>query len=76
ALKWYVDAEGCLDYWNVVESGCGICFRVCSFNKKPGLHHDVVKWFIRNVPALNKFWVWSDDVMGYGKRVPPEKFWE
>ena len=76
ALKWYVNAESCLDYWNVVESGCGICFRVCSFNKKPGLHHDVVKWFIRNVPVLNKFWAWSDDVMGYGKRVPPEKFWE
>ena len=76
ALKWYVDAEGCLDHWSVVESGCGICFRVCSFNKKPGLHHDVVKWFIRNVPALNKFWAWSDDLMGYGKQVPPEKFWE
>lgn len=75
-LKWYVDAESCLDHWNVVESGCGICFRVCSFNKKPGPHHDVVKWFIRNVPALNKFWAWSDDLMGYGKRVPPERFWE
>jgi reductive dehalogenase len=75
-FKWYCDAEKCLDYWNTVTSGCGICFRVCSFNKKPGLHHDIVKWFIRNIPALNPLWTWSDDVMGYGKRVSPEKFWE
>ena len=76
SFKWYVDAEKCLDYWNTVESGCGICFRVCAFNKKPGLLHDMVQWFIRNIPALNPVWAWADDVMGYGKRVPPEKFWE
>lgn len=76
SFKWYVDAEKCLDYWNTVEAGCGICFRVCAFNKKPGLLHDMVQWFIRNIPALNPLWVWADDLMGYGKRVSPEKFWE
>lgn len=76
SLKWYVDAEKCLDYWNIVEAGCGICFRVCAFNKKPGLHHKLVKWFIRNVPLLNPLWVLADDFIGYGKQKPPDMFWE
>lgn len=76
SFKWYVDAEKCLDYWNVVQSGCGICFRECAFNKKAGLLHDVVKWFIRNVPVLNPMWVFADDLMGYGKQLPSEMFWQ
>ena len=76
SFKWYSDPEKCLDYWNTVESGCGICFRVCAFNKEPSLLHDTVQWFIRNIPALNPLWAWGDDIAGNGKRVSPKKFWE
>ncbi len=76
SYKWYSDPEKCLDYWNTVESGCGICFRVCPFNKEPSLLHSTIQWFIRNIPIMNPLWAWGDDVAGYGKRVPPSKFWE
>ncbi len=76
AYKWYCDEEACLRYWNEVGSGCSICFRVCNFTKDEGISHDIVKWFIRNVPWLNRFWVWADEVMGYGKMSDPSKYWE
>jgi len=76
ALKWYCNAEKCLDYWNHVGSGCSICFRTCNFTKAPGISHDVVKWFIRHVPQLNKFFVWSDELSGFGKMKDPSKYWK
>jgi hypothetical protein len=75
-LKWYCDEDACLDYWYKVGTGCSICFRCCSFTKKKGVSHDVVKWFIRNVPQLNRFWAWTDDLFGYGKMSDPRKYWE
>ena len=74
--KWYTDSEKCLSYWNQVGNGCNVCFRVCSFTKPPGRLHDAVKWFIRNVPQLNRFWAWTDDLLGYGKMKDASKYWE
>jgi reductive dehalogenase len=75
-LKWYCNADTCLDYWREVGSGCSICFRVCNFTKEQGVSHDIVKWFIRNVPQLNRFFVWGDDKIGYGKMKDPKDYWE
>ena len=75
ALKWYNDESSCSDYWHEVGTGCSICLRCCNFSKAQGISHDIVKWFIRNVPQLNKFWVWSDDLMGYGKISNPREYW-
>jgi reductive dehalogenase len=74
--KWQCDEQGCFDYWHEVATGCSICFRVCSFTKSKGLLHDIVKWFIRNAPIFNKFFVWSDEVFGYGKMSDPKKYWD
>jgi reductive dehalogenase len=75
ALKWYCDADACLAHWRGSGSSCGACFRVCSFTKPPGFHHGMVKWFIRNVPALNGLWVRIDDLMGYGAARDPQEYW-
>ncbi len=75
-LKWYCNADTCLDYWRKVGSGCSICFRVCNFTKEEGVSHDIVKWFIRNVPQLNRFFVWGDDKIGYGKMKDPKGYWD
>ena len=75
-LKWYCDADACLAHWRASGSSCATCFRVCSFTKPPGFHHKVVKWFIRNVPVLNGFWVRMDDLMGYGAARDPRVYWE
>jgi reductive dehalogenase len=73
--KWFIDADECLRYWREIGSGCAICFRVCPFTKPNTAIHRLVKWFIRKTPALNRFWVWSDKVMGYGKLKDPNKYW-
>jgi len=75
-LKWYGDEEACLDYWNEVGSACSVCFRTCSFTKGKGAMYDIVKWFIKHVPQLNKFWVWCDDIFGYGDPHDPESYWD
>jgi reductive dehalogenase len=75
AFKWYCNADTCLDYWREMGSSCSICFRVCNFTKEKGISHDIVKWFIRNVPLLNRFFVWSDELLGYGKIKDPLEYW-
>jgi len=73
--RWPCDEEKCRDYWDQVGTSCTVCYRVCAFTKKKGFVHGIVKWFIRNVPQLNRFWVWSDDKMGYGKMKDPSRYW-
>jgi reductive dehalogenase len=75
-LKWYCNADTCLDYWREVGSGCSICFRVCNFTKEKGITHCIVKWFIRNIPQLNRFWVWTDDFLEYGTMADPSEYWD
>jgi len=75
-LKWYCDEEACLRYWREVGTGCSICFRVCSFTKPDRRRHRLVKWFIRNVPQLNRFWAWTDDLLGYGRMSDPRRYWD
>ena len=74
-FKWYCNADTCYEYWRQIGTGCSICFRVCSFTKEKGLIHDVIKWFIRNVPQLNRLWAWTDDLFGYGKMRDPSEYW-
>ena len=54
ALKWYNDEGSCSEYWKEVGTGCSICLSCCDFVKPQDIEHDVVKWFIRNVPQLNQ----------------------
>jgi len=75
-LKWYCNADTCNDYWREIGSGCSICFRVCNFTKERGASHEAVKWFIKNVPFLNKFFVWSDELIGYGEMKDPREYWK
>lgn len=74
--KWYCDEQGCFNYWHEVGTGCSVCFRVCSFTKKEGFLHDMVKWFIRNTTLFNRMFVWADDLVGYGRMSDPSKYWD
>ena len=76
AFRWPCDEEKCRDYWDQVGTSCTVCYRVCAFSKKKGPVHDVVKWFIRNVPQLNRLWAWSDGFMGYGEMKAPREYWD
>ncbi len=79
-LKWYSDPEKCYNGWSETGTNCGICLSVCPFSKGPTQQplwtHDVTRWFIENVPAMNPVWASLDDVLGYGKHWDPRRFWE
>ena len=74
--KWYTNEESCFDYWHEVGTGCSVCFRVCDFTHEKGISHEIVKWFIRNVPQLNRFFVWTDELLGYGKISDAKTYWD
>lgn len=74
--RWPCDEEKCRDYWDQVGTSCTVCYRVCAFTKKPGLIHDTILWFIKNVPQLNKLWVVMDDLMWYGEPKSPDDYWK
>jgi reductive dehalogenase len=70
-LKWPLDGERCLRYWykNGVKTDRGMyhidcyqCVNVCSFNKRPGIIHDMIRWFVRKSTVFNPLWLWSDSI--------------
>jgi len=75
--KWYVDHAKCRRIWEMFHNDCGICISVCPFNKGgEAWPHDVSRWFIENLPALNSLWPWLDDALGYGTGIDPDEWWE
>ncbi|MFX0091658.1 MAG: reductive dehalogenase [Candidatus Hodarchaeota archaeon] len=74
-FKWYVNAETCYEFWVKNSSDCSNCIRACPFTKAPGIAHDLARFFINHFRFLSRFWVWLDDLMGYGKNKDPAKFW-
>jgi reductive dehalogenase len=74
--KWYVNAERCYATWAKNRMDCTECIRVCPFNKRPGLHHDLVRAVIRRTRLFNRAFLWMDDFFGYDKRVPANEFWD
>ncbi len=75
-LKWYVNAEKCFAFWAKNRSDCANCIRVCPFNKPSGVIHELSRAIIRKTPLLNRFLLRIDDILGYDKPFPVEKFWE
>jgi epoxyqueuosine reductase len=75
-LRWQLDHQKCRTYRAQVGTNCGICLRVCPFNKGKSPVHGVTRWAIRHVKPLNPAIAKLDDLMGYGRFVSPRKFWE
>ena len=71
-LKWPLNGEKCLRYWykngakterGMYHIDCYQCINVCPFNKRPGIGHDVVRWFVRKKnPWVNRLLKWGDDL--------------
>ena len=74
--KWYVNAERCYATWAKNRMDCTECIRVCPFNKRPGIHHDLVRAVIKRTSLFNRAFVWMDNLLGYDKRVPAKQFWD
>jgi len=74
--KWAADGLKCVTQWGEVGGDCGICIKVCPYNKKQEWHHDLAKFATRTParPVLRFF----DDLFGYGKITVSDalkKFW-
>ncbi|RJE47282.1 reductive dehalogenase [Dehalobacter sp. MCB1] len=75
--KWAVDGVKCMTQWGEVGSDCGVCIKVCPYNKPTQeWHHDLAKLATRTPakPLLRFF----DDLFGYGKIIVPDavkNFW-
>ena len=76
-IKWPVDAEKCFFGWQAMGSGCGVCIRVCPFNKPGNWLHEVTRIMIgAKSGSLDKALLKLDDVSGYGATEPKTHFWE
>lgn len=75
--KWQVDVRKCtsMRVGNKFGSGCGTCIKVCPWNKPDTLFHRGINWTMRNVPATRGMAAWADDLFGYGKPNPKNKWW-
>jgi reductive dehalogenase len=75
-LKWYINPEKCYKFWVKNWLDCTNCISVCPFNKPPGHIHDATRNVIRNTSAFNRFFVWLDDLLGYGKPFQAKEYWD
>lgn len=74
-LRWPINAETCLAFWAANGTDCSNCIRTCPFNKPAGWLHDTVRWGVRNLRWLNPFFLWMDNICGYGRQANADKFW-
>jgi len=74
-LRWPIDAEKCFGFLAHNGTDCGVCIKVCPFNKLPGMLHEAVRWGVKNTRWLDSLFVRVDDSLGYGKRVGVRDFW-
>lgn len=74
-IRWPINAERCFKFWANQGGACGNCIRVCPFNKPNTALHKAVRWGVYRMRWLDAFYLWADDLFGYGKQAKPEAFW-
>jgi epoxyqueuosine reductase len=73
---WHINAETCLNFWADNQTDCSNCIRTCPFNKPSGLLHEGVRWGINKARWLDRFFLWGDEVFGYGRKGDVNRFWQ
>jgi epoxyqueuosine reductase len=75
-MKWPISGEKCVEYrTKIVGTKCGICMRVCPFNKSKALFHRLPKRIVSYAPFMDRILVWLDNLLGYGKHTHSKGFW-
>jgi reductive dehalogenase len=76
--KWYINPDKCFLFWVKNWMDCNNCVMSCPFNKPLGKIHDTARLLINNAPYLNRFLVYFDDVLGYGRPLwkNNKNFWD
>jgi len=77
--KWNIHAEACYDFWEKTQSECGICIRVCPFNKDltDWRHRVYNKVLFKPLVKFKMFktLLWFEKLFGFGKRTHPKDWW-
>ncbi|MGD2098094.1 MAG: reductive dehalogenase [Desulfobacterales bacterium] len=74
--KWYINPEKCFQFWVRNKGDCANCIRVCVFNKPDTRFHSFVRWHVKNLPWFDDFYLWMDEICGYGKRIKMRDIWK
>lgn len=76
-LQWQADHKKCYKYWTQVGTNCGVCIRVCPFNKPRGRVHGLARRLVgRRNHRVDSLLSQLDDLLGYGKFRDPDTFWD
>ncbi len=75
--RWPTDVAKCtgMRVGNQKGSGCGTCIKVCPWNKPYTPFHRLVNWTMRHSSLARSLAIRADDMLGYGKAVPEDKWW-
>ena len=74
--KWYINPERCFQFWVRNGGDCANCIRVCVFNKHDNWFHNFIRWQVKSLSFLNKFYLRMDDLFGYGKSIKMKEIWK
>jgi epoxyqueuosine reductase len=75
-LLWQLDHMKCSEYMASVGTNCGICIRVCPFNKPDKWYHNLARSLVRaRIRILDRVLYRLDDLLGYGVPRSTERFW-
>jgi reductive dehalogenase len=75
-LRWMKNGDRCREYWTIVGTNCGICIRVCPWNKPSGPIHAVSKLLaIKGGSQARRILIKLDDLLGYGRQMNPNEWW-
>lgn len=77
--KWSVDGEKCFKFWANQGTECGICIRVCPYNKDVSRRWS--RAYLRGFQWLagtkaRRLALRLDKAIGFGKRMPPSWWWK
>ena len=74
---WEPDIEKCtkMRTTNTKGSSCGRCIKTCPWNKSESWYHRLATGMVQKSSGARKVLVGLDDLLGYGKPHPSEKWW-
>ena len=75
--RWPTDIRKCttMRVGNQRGSGCGTCIKACPWNKPYSPLHRAVGWMVRRSSWARSMAIRGDDILGYGKATPEDKWW-
>lgn len=75
-FRWINNQERCRGTWAVGGTNCGVCIRVCPWNKPKGFFHSTAKWLaVNGGSTTRRILVKLDDLLGYGEQMSPKEWW-